>query len=339
MKLLLPLTILVIALTFAGATTPGPGSTVSSHPVRSDAGSAPVLEVRSPPDGARLELYTDRLVVLLQGNVVQERTDRTLLVNVSATNGTGFPRQDHLHFGFDLEGNFTPTTYGGKASLCYATDCPIAVDQLTDGAHVLEARVHRADHSPYADATAGKEIHVTLVKFDRAYSESPPDVMWIPLVVSVVVLSVVVVVALYLLRSRNARRGCIVEDVFLIYQDGRLIDEAHRAGPGRTVDPGVLASMLTAVLEFIKDSMKTEEGVRGFDYGTRRVMIAARGRLILAIALYGRENPDLRVAAENLLVAVERRWPLATSDWDGSGVAFSGVREELSALLKSSTGR
>jgi hypothetical protein len=321
----------VLAVGQATAASPGPapqGATTLQD-------DWPTLDVVFPQEGSRLELYTDQLVVLHQDRVVEQRADRTLAVRVAVMNGTSFGQQDHLHFGFDLEGNFTPGSYGGQASLCYSTECPLSVAGLAAGAHVLELRVHRVDHSPYLEPESGREIHLTLAIFDRAFAApaAEADLMLYFLVGTLAVAGAIAGAAVVLSRRRRPATGCIVEDVFLIYHDGRLIDEAHRAGQVGGVDPVVLASMLTAVLDFIKDSMKTADGVRGFDYGTRRIMIAARERLILAVALYGRESQVLREQVDSLLRKVQSDWPGPTKSWDGSTIAFSGVRPLLEALL------
>jgi PKD repeat protein len=75
-----------------------------------------------------------------------------------------------------------------------------------------------------------------------------------------------------------ARRRYLIDDVFIIFQDGCLIShDSRRLRPG--VDDDLLSSMLIAIQEFVMDSFKDEEetGINRLDFGEKKVLVERGG--------------------------------------------------------------
>ncbi len=119
-----------------------------------------------------------------------------------------------------------------------------------------------------------------------------------------------------------------IEEVFVIYNDGRLIQRIaakEYEGP----DEDVVSSMLVAIQGFIKDSFGGREGsLDSFEFGGRKVVLVAGNHLLMALALDGTEPADLREAATNIVQKIEGLYAGVVEKWDGNVETF-----DLAALI------
>ncbi|MDD1770411.1 MAG: PKD domain-containing protein, partial [Methanomassiliicoccales archaeon] len=105
--------------------------------------------------------------------------------------------------------------------------------------------------------------------------------------VLLIVLSAIVLAALlafFLVRNKRAA----VDEVFIIYEDGRLIaHQTRRLKPG--MDDEILSSMLIALQSFVKDSFKDESAthLQRLDFGEKMILIEKGDHLFLAVVLHG----------------------------------------------------
>src|SRR5207249_338738 len=101
----------------------------------------------------------------------------------------------------------------------------------------------------------------------------------------------------------------LVEDVFLIHSDGRLI--AHHSRKFREeIDEDIFSGMLTVVQDFVKDSFRarTKTGMKRLDFGDSKILIERSPHTFLAAVVVGQEPKLLPLYMLQVLKEVEDRY-------------------------------
>jgi|GEM_PF-2401627 len=131
-----------------------------------------------------------------------------------------------------------------------------------------------------------------------------------------------------------------IEDIFLIYRDGRLIQHASRRLTAGEDSSEIMASMLTAVQTFIQDALSRGQQavLGGMEYSGRKILLEADRNLILAAVISGPEPDGLRNEMAQTLRNIEAEFSPLLPGWDGDIVALSGTRRFLTALGKFRSG-
>ena len=109
----------------------------------------------------------------------------------------------------------------------------------------------------------------------------------------------------------------IIDEVFLMYRDGRLIKHfTRRLKPD--VDQDILSGMLTAVQDFIKDTFRGETGELDEMKFGRFQIVMSRGRFItVAAVMYGDEIEPFRPQITRAVDDIEADYEVMLRDWDG----------------------
>lgn len=130
------------------------------------------------------------------------------------------------------------------------------------------------------------------------------------------------------------KKPMIVEDLFLIHRNGMLI-EHHTRRLKITVDHDILSGMLTAILEFTRETFTYGEGggLKKMDLGERKIFLDRGEYVTVAIVVRGEEPEDMSEEISKLIQDVEERYP-GIEDWDGTVGAFKGLPEMLGAFVK-----
>jgi hypothetical protein len=123
----------------------------------------------------------------------------------------------------------------------------------------------------------------------------------------------------------------IIDEVFLIYQDGRLI--SHVAPKESAVDNQLFSGMLIAIQSFVKDSFKEQEGLSSFEFGTRKIILERGNHVFLATALSGVEPKILKGQMRELIQKVEGLYAGVVEKWDGNSLSFKDVELMLVGLF------
>ena len=126
----------------------------------------------------------------------------------------------------------------------------------------------------------------------------------------------------------------IIEDLFLIYRDGRLIQHASKRLTASEDSSEIMASMLTAVQTFIQDALSRGQlAVLGsMEYSGKKILLEADRNLILAVVISGPEPDGLRSELVQTLRDIEAEYSPLLPGWDGDLVALSGTRRFLIGL-------
>ena len=126
----------------------------------------------------------------------------------------------------------------------------------------------------------------------------------------------------------------LVEDVFLIHSDGRLI--AHHSRKFREeIDEDIFSGMLTVVQDFVKDSFKsrTRVGMKRLDFGDSKILIERSPHTFLATVLVGNEPKLLPLYMLQVLKEVEDRYGNVLERWTGLLHQLEGVDEMIQKLV------
>ncbi len=130
-------------------------------------------------------------------------------------------------------------------------------------------------------------------------------------------------------------RSLVVDDVFIIYQDGCLLShQTRRLKPG--MDDDILGSMLVAIQDFVKDSFRDEPEtpLKRLDFGDRKVLVEKGSGVYLAVVLQGEGGEEIPRKMRRVLKDIEREYGEVLEDWDGDLERVRGIREMVDPLLK-----
>ncbi len=115
---------------------------------------------------------------------------------------------------------------------------------------------------------------------------------------------------------RKAEQDTLVEDLFLLARSGILVRHYTRR-LRRMVDSDVLGGMLTAIHDFVKDSLRSEPGeLREIRFGEVRIQVAVGSTAMLAMVVRGERPADLVPRMQSLLAQLESRHPDFLEEWD-----------------------
>jgi len=155
----------------------------------------------------------------------------------------------------------------------------------------------------------------------------------IALAAIIIVVFIAGIVTVYAYR-RLKYGGYRVDEVFLIYNDGRLIKHVT-ARPDETVDKDILASMLTAVQDFVRDSFRNrQENLGKLEFGKKTKILIESGKLIyLAVVVAGHDPETLRDDIKKTIMKIEKKYSEKLVDWDGAVSIFSDIDRLVLPLL------
>lgn len=133
---------------------------------------------------------------------------------------------------------------------------------------------------------------------------------------------------------RPLKEPFTIDDIFLIYGDGRLMQHTTRRLGHSESGSEIMASMLTAVQVFIKDALsKGEEAVLGsMEYSGRKILLEGDKYLILALVVNGPEPDGLRSEMVQTLRNIRSEYGTIIPRWDGDLRAVQGASKFLNAL-------
>jgi hypothetical protein len=126
-----------------------------------------------------------------------------------------------------------------------------------------------------------------------------------------------------------------ITDIFFIYKDGRLI--SHRSAASsmrRDLDEDLVSSMLTAVQQFVSDSLsdKDTDHVKKLEFGDKEILIE-RGKMTYLAAIYtGDMNRKLNGRIEELVRKIEIDYP-SLAEWNGSSRSLESIGGMLDQLI------
>ncbi len=129
----------------------------------------------------------------------------------------------------------------------------------------------------------------------------------------------------------------MVEQVFLIHEDGRLISYASLKRDDQQ-DEDIVSSMLTAVKDlltvvFVKKEVKGDIGPYKFELGERNVILRMGEHFYIAIVIKGKDNKSLLDKFDSIVMDIQDRYGDVLDNWSGGMEDVEGVNEIIMKLL------
>jgi hypothetical protein len=126
----------------------------------------------------------------------------------------------------------------------------------------------------------------------------------------------------------------VIEDLFLLYNDGRLIKHyTRRLKPN--IDSDILSGMLAAVQDFVKESLTQEEEgtLEEIKIGKMRIFISKGSYISIACMIEGEDKEGLESQLRSVISDIETTHAEMLSDWDGDMASVKPLHESINDLL------
>ncbi len=147
------------------------------------------------------------------------------------------------------------------------------------------------------------------------------------------VITIIFVISIMVARKVIISRKTIIDEVFFMYNDGRLIKHFTRhLKPD--MDSDILSSMLVAVQEFVKDSFRGEPGALDqMKFGRYQILIARGSNTIIAAMILGDDLSSMKQKIQGAVSKAESEFSEALTDWDGDMDELADAAALISELL------
>jgi hypothetical protein len=152
---------------------------------------------------------------------------------------------------------------------------------------------------------------------------------------TMVAIGVVLAAILISIGYLIGRQSVAVDEVFIIYQDGRLMaHQTRRLKPG--MDDDILSSMLIAIQSFVKDSFKDESSthLQRLDFGEKKILVEKGSNFFLAVVLHGKRAGAVPAKMQHVVEDIERDYNDALREWDGDFEKVRGIKDSTDKLMK-----
>jgi hypothetical protein len=129
------------------------------------------------------------------------------------------------------------------------------------------------------------------------------------------------------------RAGFTIEDIFLMYRDGRLVLHTTRRLKA-DMDAAIMASMFKAVQLFVKETVGRQDAseLGSMEYGEDKILFENGKQVIIAAVINGPEHCDFRDEMRAAVKNVEAEYGAVLPIWDGSVSKLSGAKRFLTML-------
>ena len=124
----------------------------------------------------------------------------------------------------------------------------------------------------------------------------------------------------------------IVEEVFVIYGDGRLICACGREAQGLE-DADLMSGMLIAIQGLVQDGLKKGGDLDSITIGDNTVLLTKGEFIILASVVYGQVDANFREDLRSLVRRIEGAHAGVIEDWDGDASVLSEVTDMVMPLV------
>jgi hypothetical protein len=139
------------------------------------------------------------------------------------------------------------------------------------------------------------------------------------------------------INGMHKLKSPIVEQVFLIQEDGRLISYAS-LNIDENQDEEIVSGMLTAVknlltVVFVKKDANEDVGPFKFELGERNVILKMGKHFYIAIVIKGKENDPLLERFDSVVHDIQKIYGDVLYNWSGETKEVEGVNEIIMKLL------
>ena len=137
--------------------------------------------------------------------------------------------------------------------------------------------------------------------------------------------------------KKKREKRFLVEAVYLIYNDGRLL--AKSLSEKQVTDAEILTGMLSAVGDFVSDSLGTKGHLGTMQHGDSTILIEQGKECHLAAVAYGKPGKGLKKALRKQLSVIEDEYIKDLKDWNGDVSLFADCTTNLVKIILQSTAK
>ncbi len=146
-----------------------------------------------------------------------------------------------------------------------------------------------------------------------------------------------VAAGMFVVMTKMRRKPFVIRDMMLIHNDGFLIGRyaGHSHIEGE-IDEDILSGMLTAVLNFVEDSMiSNQDGLKTFGFKEFQVLVKRANKFFAAIVFEGDLPDNIDGPLSDFLGTFERVYKKKIMDWTGDiDTDFAGVEVLIKSFVK-----
>ncbi|MEC4818752.1 MAG: OmpA family protein [Scytonema sp. PMC 1069.18] len=128
-----------------------------------------------------------------------------------------------------------------------------------------------------------------------------------------------------------------VEQVFLIHKKNGLLLQ-HIVAPLVTIqDPDLVAAMLTAIQDFVRDSFHTQnkDGLQSLQFGDLVIWIEEGPQAVLASIIRGTAPQELRLVFQEAIEKIHQKFNQELISFEGETEPLAGSKTDLESCLRS----
>ncbi len=123
--------------------------------------------------------------------------------------------------------------------------------------------------------------------------------------------------------------------LFAIDRSGLLVGQAS---PGEEdLDGDIFAGMLSAVQDFVRNSLETtteSAGIGRLEYGNMKILIEHGSRIFLTAVLRGQEHRDMTNMLKRTVLEIEEKYGSLLESWSGDTAELGNVQNMISNLAR-----
>ena len=142
-------------------------------------------------------------------------------------------------------------------------------------------------------------------------------------------------IGMLLVAVSRRKKPFVVQDMMLIHNDGFLINRLAHHAEGE-IDQDVMSGMLTAVLNFVEDSMsKSSDSLKTFGFKEYQVLVNRGQKVFTAVVFKGDLPSGIDKPMQEFIDTVERVYRKKLAHWTGDiETDFAGVEVLIQGFVK-----
>jgi hypothetical protein len=127
-----------------------------------------------------------------------------------------------------------------------------------------------------------------------------------------------------------------VREIYLLNTGGLVIAHAGAHDEFGEIDRDMVGGMLAAIQNFVKEAFHASEmeSLKSLSMGQLRVLIEAKGELVIAVLFTGHEARELRKGIVGILHELEREHAQTIREWKGDKRSVAGIQKWLESTFE-----
>ncbi|MDD4308358.1 MAG: hypothetical protein PHU53_06085 [Thermoplasmata archaeon] len=126
-----------------------------------------------------------------------------------------------------------------------------------------------------------------------------------------------------------------VREIYVLHTGGLVIAHAGAHDETGEIDRDMVGGMLTAIQNFVQEAFHTSdmESLKSLSMGKLRVLIEAKGTIVVAVLFTGHEARELRRGVVRIIEDLDREFGTALANWKGEKRIAAPIQEWLDAVF------